>query len=93
MGVRSDDRAGHSYGRVGTTPIVPGTGQRFGVNKLSLVDGGSQLITGNQPDLILIHNITLMSCKTYESEKHVETRICLGCSLFYALVSIYLPEQ
>ncbi|WP_317112060.1 hypothetical protein [Chroococcidiopsis sp. SAG 2025] len=52
--MRSDDRAGRSYGRVGTTPIVPGTGQRFGVNKLSLVDGGSQLIMGNQPDLILL---------------------------------------
>lgn len=37
MGVRSDHAAGRSYGRRGETPVVPGTGQRFGCNMISTV--------------------------------------------------------
>lgn len=37
MGLRSDHQAGTSYGRRGRTPVVPGTGQRFGCNMISTV--------------------------------------------------------
>lgn len=37
MGVRSDHQAGRSWGRRGRTPVVPGTGQRFGGNMISTV--------------------------------------------------------
>lgn len=37
MGVRSDHQAGRSFGRRGKTPVIPGTGQRFGANMMSSV--------------------------------------------------------
>lgn len=37
MGMRSDHQAGRSYGRRGQTPVIPGTGQRFGCNLISTV--------------------------------------------------------
>lgn len=37
MGLRSDHQAGTSYGRKGQTPVIPGTGQRFGCNMISTV--------------------------------------------------------
>ena len=37
MGARSDHQTGRSYGREGHTPIIPGTGQRFGCNMISTV--------------------------------------------------------
>lgn len=37
MGLRSDHQAGRSYGRRGQTPVVPGTGQRFGCNMISTI--------------------------------------------------------
>jgi PAS domain-containing protein len=37
MGLRSDHQAGTSYGRKGQTPVVPGTGQRFGCNLISTI--------------------------------------------------------
>ena len=35
--MRSDHQAGRSYGRRGVTPVIPGTGQRFGANMMSSV--------------------------------------------------------
>ena len=35
MGLRSDHQAGTSYGRCGRTPVVKGTGKRFGCNLIS----------------------------------------------------------
>lgn len=35
MGVRSDDQTGRSYSKRGQTPVVPGSGQRFGCNLIS----------------------------------------------------------
>jgi transposase len=35
MGLRSDDQTGRSYGKRGQTPVVPGSGQRFGCNLIS----------------------------------------------------------
>lgn len=35
MGLRADDQTGRSYGKRGQTPVVPGTGQRFGCNLIS----------------------------------------------------------
>jgi transposase len=43
MGVRSDDQAGLSYGRVGQTPTVLGTGQRFGCNMISTITNRGKL--------------------------------------------------
>lgn len=43
MGMRSDHQAGRSYGRKGRTPVVPGTGQRFGCNMISTVTNRGQL--------------------------------------------------
>lgn len=37
MGLRSDHQAGRSYGRKGRTPVIGGTGQRFGCNMISTV--------------------------------------------------------
>lgn len=37
MGVRSDHQVGRSYGRRGRTPVVPGTGLRFGCNLISTI--------------------------------------------------------
>lgn len=37
MGLRSDHQAGRSYGRRGRTPVIEGTGRRFGCNMISTV--------------------------------------------------------
>jgi len=37
MGLRSDHQAGRSYGRRGQTPVIAGTGQRFGCSVISTV--------------------------------------------------------
>lgn len=43
MGLRSDDAMGRSYGRCGQTPIIPGTGQRFGCNMISAINNRGHL--------------------------------------------------
>jgi len=37
MGLRSDHQTGTSYGKRGQTPVIAGTGQRFGCNMISTV--------------------------------------------------------
>ena len=37
MGLRSDHQTGRSYGRRGITPVIPGTGQRFGCQMISTI--------------------------------------------------------
>lgn len=43
MGLRSDHVTGRTYGRRGHTPIIPGTGQRFGCNMISAITNRGQL--------------------------------------------------
>lgn len=43
MGVRSDHQAGRSYGLKGRTPVIPGTGQRFGCNMISTITNRGKL--------------------------------------------------
>ena len=43
MGLRSDHAVGRSYGRRGQTPIIPGTGQRFGCNMISSITNRGRL--------------------------------------------------
>ena len=43
MGMRSDHQVGRSYGRKGKTPVVPGTGRRFGCNMISALTNRGQL--------------------------------------------------
>jgi len=43
MGIRSDHAVGRSYGRRGQTPIIPGTGQRFGCNMISAITNRGRL--------------------------------------------------
>ena len=43
MGLRSDHSAGRSWSPVGQTPIVRGTGQRFGANVLSAISNKGHL--------------------------------------------------
>lgn len=43
MGMRSDHQAGRSYGLRGHTPVIPGTGQRFGCNMISTVTNRGRL--------------------------------------------------
>jgi transposase len=43
MGLRSDHTAGRSWSPVGQTPIVPGTGQRFGANVISAISNKGHL--------------------------------------------------
>jgi transposase len=44
MGVRSDHAAGRSYGRRGQTPVIPGTGKRFGCNMISAITNRDHLV-------------------------------------------------
>lgn len=43
MGVRSDHACGRSYGRCGETPVIPGTGKRFGCNMVSAITNRGRL--------------------------------------------------
>jgi len=43
MGLRSDHQTGRSYARRGVTPVIPGTGQRFGCNMISTVTNRGSL--------------------------------------------------
>jgi len=43
MGLRSDHQAGRSYGRRGKTPVVSGTGKRFGCNMISTITNRGSL--------------------------------------------------
>jgi len=43
MGMRSDHQAGRSYARRGRTPVIPGTGRRFGCNMISTVTNRGRL--------------------------------------------------
>ncbi len=43
MGLRSDHQAGRSYGRRGETPVIPGTGKRFGCNMISAITNRGEL--------------------------------------------------
>jgi transposase len=43
MGLRSDHQTGTSYGRKGVTPVIPGTGKRFGCNMISTVTNRGSL--------------------------------------------------
>jgi transposase len=43
MGLRSQDQRGRSYGLRGHTPVIPGTGQRFGCNMISTITNRGQL--------------------------------------------------
>jgi len=43
MGLRSDHNVGRSFSPKGTTPVVAGTGQRFGANVISAIGNGGRL--------------------------------------------------
>jgi len=43
MGLRSDANVGRSYSPRGKTPVIPGTGQRFGCNMISAITNHGQL--------------------------------------------------
>lgn len=43
MGLRSDHAAGRSFARKGQTPIIPGTGQRFGCSMISAITNRGHL--------------------------------------------------
>jgi transposase len=43
MGLRSDHSVGRSFGRRGQTPVIPGTGKRFGCNMISAITNQGQL--------------------------------------------------
>jgi transposase len=43
MGVRSDHQTGRSYGRMGQTPVIEGTGKRFSCNMISSITNRGQL--------------------------------------------------
>ena len=43
MGLRSDHACGRSYGRCGETPVIPGTGKRFGCNMVSAITNRGRL--------------------------------------------------
>ena len=44
MGVRSDHAVGRSFGRRGQTPVIPGTGKRFGCNMVSAITNRDHLL-------------------------------------------------
>ena len=43
MGLRSDHAVDRSYGRRGHTPVIPGTGKRFGCNMMSAITNRGRL--------------------------------------------------
>ena len=43
MGLRADDQVGRSYSPIGKTPVIPGTGQRFGCNMISAITNRGHL--------------------------------------------------
>ncbi len=43
MGLRSDHTAGRSWSPLGQTPVIPGTGQRFGANVVSAISNKGRL--------------------------------------------------
>ena len=43
MGLRADHQTGRSYGKKGRTPVIPGTGQRFGCNMISTITNRGKL--------------------------------------------------
>ena len=43
MGLRSDHTVGRSFSPKGQTPVIPGTGQRFGCNMISVITNRGQL--------------------------------------------------
>jgi transposase len=43
MGLQLDHACGRSYGRCGETPVIPGTGKRFGCNMVSAITNRGQL--------------------------------------------------
>jgi len=43
MGMRSDHACGRTYGRRGETPVIPGTGQRFGCSMVSAITNRGQM--------------------------------------------------
>lgn len=43
MGLRSDHAAGRSFGKRGRTPVVPGTGRRFGCSMISAITNRGRL--------------------------------------------------
>jgi transposase len=43
MGLRSDHTVGRSFSRRGQTPVIPGTGQRFGCNMISTITNKGRL--------------------------------------------------
>lgn len=43
MGMRSDHQSGRSYGLKGQTPVIPGTGKRFGCNMISAITNRGRL--------------------------------------------------
>ena len=43
MGLRSDHQAGRSWSRRGQTPVIPGTGRRFGCNMISTITNRGRL--------------------------------------------------
>ena len=43
MGLRSDHACGRPYGRCGETPVIPGTGKRFGCNMVSAITNRGRL--------------------------------------------------
>ena len=43
MGLRSDHSAGRSWSAVGQTPLIPGTGQRFGSKVISAISNKGRL--------------------------------------------------
>lgn len=44
MGLRSDHQAGRSFAPRGQTPVIPGTGQRFGCNMISALTNKGRLL-------------------------------------------------
>ena len=43
MGLRSDHATGRSFGRTGSTPVILGTGRRFGCNMISVITNRGQM--------------------------------------------------
>ena len=74
MGVRSDDQGGRCYAPKGKTPVVAGTGQRFGCNMMSAITN-----RGDLAFMIFKRRFTAPVCVQFLRRlvKHAERKVFL----------------
>jgi transposase len=74
MGLRSDHQTGTSYSKRGVTPVIPGTGQRFGCNMISTVTN-----RGTMAFMVFTERFTASVCLRFLKRlvRHAKSKVFL----------------